>query len=87
MIATEVYMIATEVDDLDELPNFCYTLKDSLSKRSFTNIAAAPIPLPIHILVHRISAFLRFNSASPVTTCLTPAIITTTMSTEIFQKI
>lgn len=47
---------------------------DTSPTHSFINIAAAPIPLPIHILVQRISAFLRFNSASPVTTCRTPAI-------------
>ena len=40
---------------------------------SFTMIEAPPIPLPIHILVHRMWPFRRRNSARPVTIWRTPA--------------
>jgi hypothetical protein len=43
-------------------------------RASFTNMPAAPIPLPMHILVHRRVPFLRLSSARPVTTCRTPAV-------------
>ena len=42
-------------------------------KTSFTNNAAAPIPLPTHMDVQRTGLFCRLSSASPVTTWRTPA--------------
>jgi hypothetical protein len=40
---------------------------------SLTNIPAAPIPLPTHMLVHRNSPFRLRSSSRPVTTWRTPA--------------
>lgn len=39
---------------------------------SFTNSAAIPIPVPMHILVNSIFFFCRLHSLSPETICLTP---------------
>jgi hypothetical protein len=40
---------------------------------SFTNIPAAPMPLPTHMVVQRTCLFWRRSSAKPVTTWRTPA--------------